>query len=328
MSELITAADNMIGVFSSKESFETGQRMANLLASSTLVPKEYQKNSSNCLIALEVSGRIKASPLMVMQNLYIVYGKPSWSSQFVISAINACGRFKPLQYEVTGNIDADNRTCIAWTTEHQYPIPAWLSDYAAENNLSLYAAAKAKKFPILESPAVSIELSKKEGWYQKNGSKWQTMPELMLRYRSASFFGRLYAPDVLMGMYTAEEVEDMDLKDITPKTNASSLNEILTQKPEENVTIPQALEPEEEIKEEAKPELELGVPVVEFLDNLSFAKDLNTAIKATKSMDSLNALRVSNTPNLNKLQESNRDLMAQIDKAFTEQAIKLKGHHE
>ena len=59
-------------------------------------------------------------------------------------------------------------------------------------------------------------MAKAEGWLTKTGSKWQTMPELMLKYRAAAFFGRLYAPEVLMGMQTAEEVID-----ITPIQPAS-----------------------------------------------------------------------------------------------------------
>lgn len=177
-------------VFSTAQSFESAQRMATALSKSNLVPKEYVGNMPNALVALEVAQRIGASPLMVMQNLYIVHGRPSWSSQFIIAAINSCGRFKPLRFDITG--EGDDRTCIAWTEDN--------SGYR------------------LESPPVSIAMAKKEGWYSKNGSKWQTMPELMLRYRSASFFGRLYAPDVLMGMYSDDEVRDMpEMRDITPQ---------------------------------------------------------------------------------------------------------------
>jgi hypothetical protein len=68
----------------------------------------------------------------------------------------------------------------------------------------------------LESAEISMEMAVKEGWYQKNGSKWQTMPEQMLRYRAASFFGRIYAPEVLMGIRTQEE-ELESIIDVTPE---------------------------------------------------------------------------------------------------------------
>src|SRR5690606_36386475 len=64
----------------------------------------------------------------------------------------------------------------------------------------------------LESPPVSLQLTHDEGWYSKNGSKWQTMPQLMLRYRAATLFARLYAPEITLGMRTTDEVEDISAK--------------------------------------------------------------------------------------------------------------------
>lgn len=176
-------------LFANAANFELAQRQAKMLSASALVPKEFQgpNNLPNCIIALEMSQRMQASPLAVMQNLYIVHGKPSWSSQFIIAAVNATGKFSPLRYDIEG--EGDERTCIAWAIEKD-----------GENRL--------------ESPPISIAMAKAEGWFQKNGSKWKTMPELMLRYRSATLFGRLYAPEVLMGMKTYEESEDINARPI------------------------------------------------------------------------------------------------------------------
>ena len=81
------------------QGFELAQRAAKCLATSTLVPKEYQGNLSNCIIALNMAQRLGADPLMVMQNLYLVHGRPSWSAQFLIATFNQCGRFEALRYE-------------------------------------------------------------------------------------------------------------------------------------------------------------------------------------------------------------------------------------
>lgn len=172
--------------FSSLEAFTTGQRMCQMLAASSLVPRDFQNNLPNVMIALEIANRTGSSPLAVMQNLYIVQGRPSWSSQFVIAALNSCGKFSPLRFAVQG--DGDNRSCYAWALE----------------------SGTGER---LEGPPVSIEMAKREGWYGKSGSKWQTMPELMLRYRSAAFFGRLYAPEILMGMQANDEIDDIAAND-------------------------------------------------------------------------------------------------------------------
>ncbi len=170
-------------VFSAESAFEAAQRMAKALCASTLVPKEYQGNSGlpNAMIALEMAQRVGASPLAVMQNMHVIHGRPSWSSTFIIASLNSCGRFSPLRFELAGT--GENQTCFAWA----------------------YDSTGEK----LTGPASSIEMAKAEGWYQKNGSKWKTMPELMLRYRAAAFFGRLYAPDILMGMHADDEVRDI-----------------------------------------------------------------------------------------------------------------------
>jgi hypothetical protein len=187
-------------VFNDKVAFEHAQRVAKMLTASSLVPKDYQNNIPNIMIALEMANRIGASPLMVMQNLNIIQGRPSWSSQFIISALNSCKRFSPLRFKMEG--EGDEYGCTAWAT-----------DSTGEK---------------LEGPKVTWKMAKEEGWATKGGSKWKTMPELMFRYRAAAFFGRLYAPDVLMGMGSADESEDIAAHEInTIEQKAGNMNNAL-----------------------------------------------------------------------------------------------------
>lgn len=166
----------------SLQGFEHAQRVAVMLSKSSLIPKEFQGNVQNTMIALEMANRIGASPLMVMQNLYIVHGKPSWSSTFIIASINSSRKFSPLRFEMSG--EGQTLSCRAWA----------------------YELATNER---LDGPTITMQMAKAEGWIDKNGSKWKTMPELMIRYRAAAFFGRLYAPEIMMGMQTMEEVIDI-----------------------------------------------------------------------------------------------------------------------
>lgn len=168
--------------FSSVNGFEVAQRMAKALVTSDLVPEQFRgpEKLGNALIALELAQRIGASPMAVMQNIHIIHGRPSWSASFIIAALNSCGRFSPLRFKTAGT--GDEKTCVAW-------------------------AYDVSTKEVLEGPEVSIAMAKAEGWATKAGSKWKSMPDLMLRYRAAAFFGRLYAPDVLSGMSTSEEAE-------------------------------------------------------------------------------------------------------------------------
>ena len=202
--------------FGSLQSYELMLRTAKLLSSSTLVPAAYRANDDkkvenknaipNCVIALNMACRMGADPLMVMQNLYVVEGRPSWSSQWIIAAINGCGRFSPLRFEIRS----------LGEKEVEYSVTEWVNRErttkklkATVQNIECVAWATEKESgEKITSPAVSVEMAVKEGWYGKNGSKWQTMPEVMLRYRTASFFGKLYAPELLMGLQTVEEIQD------------------------------------------------------------------------------------------------------------------------
>jgi hypothetical protein len=168
--------------FADSGSFEMAQRMAMALSKSELIPKAYQGNIPSTMIALELSKRTGVSPIMVMQNLHVIQGKPSWSSSFIIAVINSYKKFSmPLNFELKG--EGDKRSCIAFTT-----------------------GTDGQRY---ESPEVNIKMAIDEGWMSKAGSKWKTMPDLMLRYRSAAFFGRLYCPELLMGMQSDDEIVDV-----------------------------------------------------------------------------------------------------------------------
>jgi len=170
--------------FSSEASFEVAQRMAKGLASSTLVPTIYQKNMPNCIIALNMAQRLEIDPLMVMQNMYVIHGKPSWSSQFLIACVNESGLFSALRYKFSGTEGRDDWGCVAWAIEKS----------TGER---------------LESIKIDIAMAKAEGWYGKSGSKWKTIPALMMQYRSAAFFARTYCPQLTMGFSTKEEIIDI-----------------------------------------------------------------------------------------------------------------------
>lgn len=211
--------------FGSAQSYELAIRQAKLLSSSTLVPAQYrqqiekkkggnttyEENANaipNCVIAMNMAQRMGADPLMVMQNLYIVEGRPSWSSQWIIAAINGCGRFSPLRFEIKSLGEKTvEYTTFEWDDNLRKKVPN-AQKIKINDKVCVAWATEKETGERIESPAVSIEMAVMEGWYSKNGSKWKTMDEVMLRYRTASFFGKLYAPELLMGLQTVEELQD------------------------------------------------------------------------------------------------------------------------
>lgn len=179
----IAAATAVVPGFGSLAGFELMQRVAKVFAVSVLVPKEYQGNLGNCCIALELAGRIGASPLMVMQNLYIVHGKPAWSSQFLIAAVNSCGRYHGLKYKFSGTKGQDDYACYAYTTER------------GTNEL-------------VRGPEVTLKMAKEKGWWGRKDSNWPAQTDLMMHYRAATYFARTNAPELTMGIQTKDELDD------------------------------------------------------------------------------------------------------------------------
>ncbi|AZO67650.1 hypothetical protein [Mesorhizobium sp. M6A.T.Cr.TU.016.01.1.1] len=207
-----------ISVFSSEADFAAGQRLCKALTSSNLVPAAYQGegNMGNALIALDMANRMQIPPIMVMQNLNVIEGRPSWASQFIIAALNACGLFSPIRFRKV-NLGQQEVSKTEWTGPKGARQSRIVKATVINKECTAYAVEKATG-EVLEGPTVSIAMAVAEGWYFRPGSKWVTMDDLMLMYRSAAFFGRLYAPHILNGMSTADEAMDMaEIKDITPK---------------------------------------------------------------------------------------------------------------
>lgn len=191
-----------------QEMFLLAQSRANVYASSDLVPAEYRGKIANVMIATNMARRMGADVLQVMQNLYIVHGKPGWSAQFLIAMFNESGEYTSIRYRFTGEKGADSWGCIAYCMEK-----------ATGEEIS--------------GTEVTIAMAKAEGWYGKNGSKWKTIPEQMLRYRSATYLVRATAPQLAMGLQTKEEIEDVvTTGSFRPRGNLES-SELLIDEPTE-----------------------------------------------------------------------------------------------
>lgn len=167
---------------------------AKFLSNSTIVPVQYQRKPENCYVAIDMANRMGVPVMMVMQNLYIVQGKPSWSGTAIKSMLENSGKFEDVETVYVGQPNTDN----------------W----------GAFVTAKLKKNgKVLKGATVTIKTAKDEGWYNKTGSKWKTMPELMLTYRANAWFARQFAPELLMGLQSVEEVEDVSKPTINKVAN-------------------------------------------------------------------------------------------------------------
>lgn len=223
-----TTGTAMLSMFEFGGNIERAWKFADVLSRSKIIPDTFQGNPASVLIALDMANRMRRNPLEVMQAMYIVHGKPSFSSSFLISLINSCGYYEPLRFRFSG--EGESRSCVAWTVDKR----------------------TGEK---VEGPVVSIDMAKAEGWYGKQGSKWKTMPEVMLRYRAASFFSRTYCPDLTGGFHSQEEAMDIAESE-RPDTGVLSGKDLQAQIVEPDVPAfpekePAPEEPTDDPKQEA-----------------------------------------------------------------------------
>ena len=195
-------------IFLDMQRFADAQRVATLLASSTLVPEQFQRNVANCVIALNLADRLRVDTFMMMQNMYVVHGRPGIESKMAIALVEGSGRFSAIKYRMTGKGKTEKNVsrpdeCVAYATE-------------------------IKTGEVVEGPPVTWEMAVAEGWTKAKKdipSKWQTMPEIMFRYRAAMFFARVHAPGALLGLRTVDELEDIQVVEMKPARNGQYASE-------------------------------------------------------------------------------------------------------
>lgn len=214
--------DFSLGIFGTSDNFIMASQMAKALAQSTIVPQTYQRNEANCLVAIEMAQRLETSPLMVMQNLNVIQGRPSWSAQFLIAVINASGKYDfELQFDEKTDKDGKPFSCQCWTE---------------------------RKERRVDGIVIDMEMAKAEGWVDKNGSKWKSMPQVMLRYRAASFFSRMNCPELTLGLYSKEEIIDGDFKEYPMEDMAEQVKRDIGENANSELFEPEIAETVEEPK--------------------------------------------------------------------------------
>lgn len=196
---IVTKPTTGLNMFADQQSFNAGYTMAKVLAGSTIVPPTFKGNIGNAMIAIDMAQRMHTNPLMVMQNLYLVYNQPAWSAKFLIACINASGLFAtPLRYEFVGKKGTDDWGCYAYATD--------------------------KQGEVLKGSVITIGIARASGWLTKKDSMWLKEPEQMLRYRAATRFQTAYCPEISCGLGVKEDIEDAHYTEVT-SDNVSALSE-------------------------------------------------------------------------------------------------------
>lgn len=175
----VVQAKNVIG------SMREAYILAQTLCQAEIIPEAYRNKPADCMIAIDMADRMGVSPLMVMQSLYVVKGKPSWSGQACMSFIQANPAFSDVRPVYVENPQNNDKGCYI-------------------------SAKRTADGSEVRGVMVTLSMARAEGW-TKN-PKWVNMPDLMLAYRASAFFARVYCPSVLMGVSVEGEIEDITEK--------------------------------------------------------------------------------------------------------------------
>ena len=181
------------GMFDSIEQMTAALTVAEKVSQSNILPDTFKGKPGDVLIALDMAQRLRMNPLHVMQGIVIVHGRPTFSGQFYASLIKASGEFVKYDYEEK----EENET---------------VKEVGGRKNRACRIVAVRPNGEKVAGPWVDYKMAVKDGWATRSGSKWQTMPDLMLRYRAASFFVRTCCPDACMGLRDEFEQEDIPVK--------------------------------------------------------------------------------------------------------------------
>jgi hypothetical protein len=223
------------------KAFDHLWRVAKAFSMSGMVPAHYQGKPEACMVALMYAEQLGEHPMLMFQEMAPIKGRPNTSARFAIARANKSGLLKGT---------------ITWASKGQ------------GDGLEVTAKAVLRDSGEAISATVTMREAIADGWTRNE--KYRSIPEQMLRWRSATRLINLYIPEVLFGLGVKEEIETVTVRgaDVLPQGNdvVAQLNdqirataetvEVLDDRPtataaaSEATTTPTVIEPGETVIEE------------------------------------------------------------------------------
>lgn len=202
--ELARPDERYVSIFEDPGRFGAQMKVAEMLSRTAFVPKAFQGKPEDCLVALDMAGRLELNPLAVFPDIYVIDGRSSFSSKFLIALVNRSGRFSRIQFDC-GTDGTAEVTYGAWEYGSKTPKKTRV---VVPNVYAVASFSDLTTGERYESPRVDMAFADRNGWVEKPGSKWQTMPEIMTRYRAASILIKSVCPEIVMGLEFADDLLD------------------------------------------------------------------------------------------------------------------------
>ncbi len=161
-------------------SLAEAMEFAGMMSKSSIVPKDYQNNPGNILVAIQWGMEIGLQPLQSMQSIAVINGRPSIWGDAMLALVRSSGLLEAINEEVTDT----KAVCTIKRRGEQEVV---------------------REF--------SMQDAKQAGLSGKQGP-WAQYPKRMLQMRARAFAMRDVFPDVLRGVHVAEEAQDMSERDM------------------------------------------------------------------------------------------------------------------
>jgi hypothetical protein len=176
-----------------------------MLATSNMVPKQYQGKPQDILVAVQWGYEVGLPPLQALQNIAVINGKPSVYGDALLALVKNDPRCAGVLEVIDGDGDARTATC---TIKRRYGDEIEVT---------------TKSFSVSDAKLAGL-------WGRT--PPWKQYPDRMLQMRARGFAVRDAFPDALSGAITREEAEDYNVpeRDVTPPPNP--LDRIEAPKPE------------------------------------------------------------------------------------------------
>jgi len=212
-----TTIGNGINPFSNGDAFKLAMNIAEFIAQSEFIPADYQGKPANVMVAMDYASRLPGniSPVMLMQNMDVVKGRPGLRGTFLAALVNKSPVFSRLRYEWRGEDNPGK------TPSLDFGCRAYATDMASGD--------------VVYGAWIDWRMVQGEGW-DKN-TKWTHLREQMFMYRATSFWSRVYASDITLGMYEAEELQDTLVGEYTVVRDRSSNAEKLEKRLDDAVVV-------------------------------------------------------------------------------------------
>lgn len=183
------------------DSMEKMLKFSQMMATSKItIPKHLQGNTGDCFAIVMQAMQWGMNPFAVAQKTHLVNGVLGYEAQLVNAVINS-------------------RAPI--TTRLNYE---WFGDWSKVNgktsnadDVGVIVSATMKG----ETEPRTLSVSMAQVGNVRNSPLWVNDPRQQLAYLATKRWSRLYCPDVILGVYTADEFEDTEPKDVTPQPKTS-----------------------------------------------------------------------------------------------------------